>query len=152
MKILIIDDEMTILRKMETLLAPYGECVLATSADQALQLCAAAAKLGTPFGLMTIDIHLEQANGLDLLAAINKLENDRDLPAARKIMVTASGTKDNIMKAVVKGCDGFIVKPVKRDTLEQKMSGLGFVKKPAPTPADLPASIADSTKDQASPQ
>jgi two-component system chemotaxis response regulator CheY len=152
MKILIIDDEATVLKKMEAILAPYGECVLATGADQALELCAAADKLGKPFDLITIDIHLKEANGLDLLAAINKLENDRTLPAARKVMVTASGTKDNIMKAVVKGCDGFIVKPVRRGTLEQKMLGWGFVKKPESTPEILPEPIAEAAKNQSSTQ
>ena len=115
MKILIVDDEMTVLKKMESVLLPYGECTLATSAEQALKLCAGAVGLGAPFDLITIDIHLQDSNGLDLLAALNKMEKDKAVPVAKKIMVTASGTKDNLLKAVTKGCDGFIVKPVKRD-------------------------------------
>jgi DNA-binding response OmpR family regulator len=47
-------------------------------------------------------------------------------------MVTASGTKDNLIKAASSGCDGFMVKPVKKDTLEEKMAAWGFEKKPEP--------------------
>ena len=129
MKILIIDDEMAALTKMKVLLSTYGECTLSTNAGQALQLCSKAIKSGVPFELITIDIQLGDHNGHDLLEKINKLELQERVPAAKKIMATASGTKDNLMKAYSKGCDGFIVKPVKRDDLEQKMLSLGYVKK-----------------------
>jgi CheY-like chemotaxis protein len=43
-------------------------------------------------------------------------------------MVTASGTKTNLLKAATKGCNGFMVKPVKKDTLDGKMASLGFAK------------------------
>jgi two-component system, chemotaxis family, chemotaxis protein CheY len=126
MRILIVDDEMAALTKMKVLLAAYGECVLAPTAQQALQLYAAAIQESAPFDLITIDIHLGDTNGLNLLEALNRLENQHALGAAKKLMVTASGTKDNLIRALIKGCDGFLVKPVKRDTLAEKMSALGF--------------------------
>jgi CheY-like chemotaxis protein len=43
-------------------------------------------------------------------------------------MVTASGTKANLVKAYTRGCDGFLVKPVKRDVLEEKLLGLELTK------------------------
>ena len=131
MKILIVDDEFTVLTKMEALFSGYGDCSVATNATQAIQLCAAALQEKAPFDLISIDIQLPETNGLDLLTAINKLEAQNQIQAAKKIMVTSSGTKDNLYKAFVKGCDGFIVKPVKRDTLDQKMASLGFSKKGA---------------------
>lgn len=132
MKILIIDDEMPVLTKMKVLLSAYGECTLATTARQAIQLCTSALQENKPFDLITIDIHLKDVSGLDLLASINQIENETPLPPAKKVVVTAAGTKDNIIRAMIKGCDGFLVKPVKRDTLEQKLDSLGFAK---PSPA-----------------
>ncbi len=132
MKILIIDDEMPVLTKMKVLLSAYGECTLANTAQQAIQLCTSALQENKPFDLITIDIHLKDVSGLDLLVSINQIENETALPAAKKVVVTAAGTKDNIIRAMIKGCDGFLVKPVKRDTLEQKLAGLGFAK---PSPA-----------------
>lgn len=129
MKILIIDDEITALTKMKVLLSSYGDCTLSTNMNQALQLCQKAIHSGIPFELITIDIQLGNDNGHDLLENINQMELRERATPAKKIMVTASGTKDNLMKAYSKGCDGFIVKPVKRDDLEQKMLSLGYTKK-----------------------
>lgn len=133
MRILIVDDEMPVLAKMKVMLSAYGECVLASNAQHALQLFTAAAQKGTPFHLITIDINLDGTNGIDLLEAMIRLENQQAQPIAKKIMVSASGTKDNLIRARIKGCDGFMVKPVKRDTLIEKMTSLGYC--PAPPTA-----------------
>jgi two-component system, chemotaxis family, chemotaxis protein CheY len=132
MKILAIDDEMTALTKMKVLLSAYGDCTMATNSAKGLQLCAAAIQDGTPYDLITIDIQMPGASGLDLVAAIKRLETSHNVPASKKIMVSASGTVENLLSAKSKGCDGFIVKPVKRDTLAEKMADLGLVK---PDPA-----------------
>ena len=129
MKILIVDDEMAALTKMKVLLSAYGECTLSTQAGQALQLCAKAIQAGVPFELIPIDIQLGDASGHDLLHAIQTLEERERVTPAKKLMVTASGTRENLLKAHAKGCDGFIVKPAMRDALEQKMLAMGFDKK-----------------------
>jgi two-component system chemotaxis response regulator CheY len=129
MKYLIVEDKMTALIKMKAMLSAYGEGTGVTNGYQAIEQCAAAIKKGAPLDLITIDIGLPKVSGLKVLQAINKLESDNDVPASKKIMVTASGTKDNLLKAASSGCDGFLVKPVKKDTLEEKMTALGFTKK-----------------------
>jgi CheY-like chemotaxis protein len=131
MKILIIDDEMSALTKMKVLLSPYGECTLSTHGHQALQYCSKAIEGGVHFELITIDIQLGDTTGHELMERIKKMESDARVVPARKIMITASGTKENLVRAHTKGCDGFLVKPVKRDALEQKMLSLGYVKKVA---------------------
>lgn len=129
MKILIVDDEMAALTKMKVLLAPFGECVLSTNAQQALRKCSKAIEGNVPFDLITIDIQLGTTSGHELLEQIKLMEQQQNVAAAKKVMVTASGTKENLVKAYAKGCDGFLVKPVKRDDLEQKMLAMGYVKK-----------------------
>ena len=129
MNFLVIEDEMTALIKMKAMLSAYGEGTGVTNGYQALEQCAAAIKNGTAFDLITIDIGLPKVSGLKVLQAINKLEDDHDVPASKKIMVTASGTKDNLVKAAASGCNGFLVKPVRKDTLDEKMTALGFAKK-----------------------
>jgi DNA-binding NtrC family response regulator len=125
-KILIVDDEMAALAKMKALLKPYGECTLSSSVAQALQFYKSAIENKTPFDLVTIDIKIGDADGNDLLQQINQLELKELVPAAKKIMITAVGTKENLFKAYSRGCAGFLVKPVKRDVLEQNMTALGF--------------------------
>ena len=136
MKILIVDDEMAALTKMKVLMSAFGECTLCTGSQQAVQLCAKAIEGGRPFELITIDIHLGRADGNELLEEINQIEAKQRATPAKKLVITASGTKENLVKAYQKGCDGFIVKPVQRDALDQKMLSLGFVKKGAEASPD----------------
>jgi two-component system chemotaxis response regulator CheY len=132
MKFLVIEDEMTALIKMKAMLNAYGDGTGVTNGYQALEQCAAAIRNGMPFDLITIDIGLPKISGLQVLQAINKLESENQVQASKKIMVTASGTKENLIKAASGGCNGFMVKPVKKDTLEEKMTALGFEKRPEP--------------------
>ncbi|MBT8340116.1 MAG: response regulator [Desulfatitalea sp.] len=129
MNILVVDDEMAALTKMKVLLTPYGECTLSTHGQQAFQKYVKAAQSGVPFGLVTIDIQLGELSGHDLLEQINQFEAKDGVTPARKLMISASGTRENLLKAHSKGCDGFLVKPVKRDDLEHKLLTMGFVKK-----------------------
>jgi two-component system, chemotaxis family, chemotaxis protein CheY len=129
MNFLIVDDEMTALIKMKAMLSAYGNCTAVTNGYHALEQCASAIKKGAPYDLITIDIGLPKVSGLKVLQAISQLESDNNVPASKKIMVTASGTKENLLKASSSGCNGFIVKPVRKDTLEEKMAALGFSKK-----------------------
>jgi len=128
MKILIIDDEITALTKMKALLSAHGDCTMTTHAEQALRLFEAAIEDDTPFNLVFIDIQLSQSSGFDILDSLTQLEIQADVNASVKIMVTASGTKANLVKAYTRECDGFLVKPVKRDILEEKLRNLGLVK------------------------
>ena len=128
MKILIIDDEITALTKMKALLSNYGDCTMTTHAEQALRLFEAAIEDKTPYDLVFIDIQLSQTSGFDILDSLIQMEIQSDAARSIKIMVTASGTKANLVKAYTKGCDGFLVKPVKRDVLEEKLLGLGLTK------------------------
>lgn len=130
MNILIIDDEPAVLTKMEAMLTPYGKCSQAASALQTMKLCADAVNGNVYFDLITIDIQLPDSNGIELLMSINQLEVKSNVAPAKKIMITSSSTKENLQKAFLNGCDGFMVKPVKRDTLDQKMQSLGFVERP----------------------
>ena len=132
MNFLVIEDEMTALIKMKAMLNAFGEGIGVTNGYQALEQCAAAIKKGNPFDLIAIDIGLPKVSGLQVLQAINKLESEHQVMASKKIMVTASGTKDNLIKAASGGCNGFLVKPVRRDTLDEKMAALGFEKRPEP--------------------
>lgn len=126
MNFLVIEDEMIALIKMKALLSAYGEGTGVTNGYQALEQCAAAIKQGTPFDLITIDIGLPKVSGLQVLQAINKLETDNHVPASKKIIVTASGTKDNLIKAALSGCNDFLVKPVKKKHPGREDGRLGF--------------------------
>jgi len=56
--------------------------------------------------LTTLDITMPEMDGIEALKAIRKID-----PAAQIIMVSAMGSKDNVMAAVKSGAKNFIVKP-----------------------------------------
>ena len=77
---------------------------------------------------------------MDILESFTQMEVEAEVKHAIKIMVTASGTKENLIRAYSKGCDGFLVKPVKRDTLDEKLQSFGFEKVQASAQDNQPPS------------
>jgi len=64
------------------------------------------------YNIALIDIKLPDIEGTALLNTFNE-----KLPKMKKIIVTGFPTLENAMKAVNEGADGYILKPVKMETL-----------------------------------
>ncbi len=64
------------------------------------------------YNIVLIDIKLPDMEGTDLLNTFNEKR-----PKMKKIIVTGFPTLENAMKAVNEGADGYILKPVKIETL-----------------------------------
>ena len=116
MRILVIDDEFAALKKLEVLLSEYGECDAATHAGQAKELFAKAIKSGQPYDLITIDIGLPDASGIELLKFFSALESKNTKLGSKKFMVTGSADADDVLNAS-QFCNGYITKQIKRDVL-----------------------------------
>lgn len=122
MKILVVDDEFVALNTLAKFLDEYGSVDKAASAQDALTLFHKAYLNGDYYDLMTIDIEMPVMDGIELLKKINKDEELLFCPPALKVMVTASGTANNVAKAAELDCQAFIVKPIKREILRQKLA------------------------------
>ncbi len=127
MRSLVIDDEFVALSKMVGLLRPLGDCDAATSGEQALNLFLRALTNGAPYDLITIDINMPDMNGITLLSRFQAEEKVHCSPASRKLMVTADSSASNVRAALAGDCDGFIVKPIKRAVLADKLASLHLV-------------------------
>lgn len=125
-KILAIDDEFTALTKMQLILSEYGECEVATTATQSIDLIKSALANGMYFDLITIDIELPDIDGITLLSEILQEEKKYNRHAV-KLVVSAVSTATNVYRAAKSRCDGFLVKPVKREMLREKLVSLGIV-------------------------
>jgi two-component system chemotaxis response regulator CheY len=128
MRCLAVDDEFVALTKMSTLLGDYGACDTASNGEQALTMFQRAFIDGNPYQLITIDIDMPGINGIQLLKMITVDENLLFIPKAFKIIVTAEGSPGNVIQAIENKCDSFLVKPVKKDTLQQRLKELGILK------------------------
>lgn len=128
MRILVIDDEYVALKKMKHLLDPYGDVDIASGAKQALEMYTKAYWDKRMYDLFTIDIDMPEMNGIELLERICHQEELLMVNPAKKIMVTAESTAENLAKAYKKKSDDFVVKPVLKHILDKKLDKLGFQK------------------------
>jgi two-component system, chemotaxis family, chemotaxis protein CheY len=127
MRSLVIDDEFVALNKLVGLLTPFGQCDAATSGCQALEMFCRALKDTCPYRLVTIDINMPDINGIVLLGRLQQAERVVACISARKLMVTAASSESHVLAAATGDCDGFLVKPVRRTVLLQKLQALGLV-------------------------
>jgi CheY-like chemotaxis protein len=110
-KILVIDDETTMLETLSSFFGSRGyQLMTATSAEVALKLI----KEEQP-ALALIDIKLPGMNGLELLKIIK-----RDYPGIKTFVVTAFD-EENKKAAETIGCDAFFAKPIGLDQLKKKV-------------------------------
>ncbi|MCG3139135.1 MAG: hypothetical protein HJJLKODD_03014 [Phycisphaerae bacterium] len=124
---LVIDDEFVSLSKMVIMLEPLGHCDAATNGHQALSLFRQALEESRPYVLVTIDINMPDINGLMLLESLRLEEQKHVAPPAKKLIITADSSTLNVMLAVNKNCDGFLVKPVRQSVLIEKLTALKLI-------------------------
>lgn len=123
MRILLIDDEPIALTKLELMLTNVGECDTAVNGVQATEHFVRSISEKQPYDVVTIDIELPDITGLDLLNRFCELEKKNGIPPTKKIMVTAHSKVDYVVKARDK-CDAFLVKPIRKATLLEKILAL----------------------------
>jgi DNA-binding NtrC family response regulator len=107
-RILIVDDEPTILNLLNKILIGQGyDATPASNGEKALQLLQT-----EKFDLMISDINMTPINGMELLRKATK-----DWPNMGVIMLTAYGTVATAVEAMKEGAFDYITKPFKLDEL-----------------------------------
>ncbi len=128
MKILVVDDEYVSLKKMKILMSGYGDVDTASSGREALDKFSKSYWDEQFYDLITIDIEMPDMTGLELLERIIDQEKLLMITPAKKIIITAEGTAENLAIAYKYKVSGFIVKPVQRLVLDKKLSSMGFAR------------------------
>ena len=110
-KILVVDDETTMLETLSGFFGSRGyQLMTAASAEAALKLLAEEQP-----SLALIDIKLPGMNGIELLKVIK-----RDYPAGKTFVITAYD-EENKKAAEAIGIDAFFAKPIGLDALKKKV-------------------------------
>lgn len=107
-KVLIIDDDKSILNILSKILGKNG-CIVDTaeSGQEALN------KLTTKtYSVALIDVRLQDTNGLDLLIEIQNIA-----PKMRKILLTGYPSDEDRIKALERGAEYYLAKPVSPEKL-----------------------------------
>ncbi len=107
-RILIVDDELSIVQVLKTLLLRSGHCITsASSGDEAVVLLKE-----NVFDLMITDVRLPGIDGISLLHEARALQSDLAV-----IVMTAYAGVDNAVEAMRNGAFDYITKPFKFDEL-----------------------------------
>jgi len=114
-KVLIIDDSAFIAKQLGQILVSAGFSVADTALDglQGIDIYKA---LYPNIDLVTMDITMPRLDGVSALEQI--LEFDKQ---AKVIMVTALGSEDIVKKCLVMGAKNFIVKPLDRSKVLERI-------------------------------
>ena len=107
-KVLIVDDDENIRNTMKAILEDEGYIVdLATTGNEAIEK-----SQKSTYNIALLDIRLPDMEGVELL----KLMKDAT-PRTRKIMVTGYPSMQNVITALNKNADAYLIKPVNVEKL-----------------------------------
>lgn len=117
--VVVADDTPTVQFYLKRLLElAEVNCLLASNGMEAVELCRT-----QTVDLVLMDIQMPEMNGLEATAAIKSLKPS--LPVLAQTAHALAGDRERI---IASGCDDYIVKPIRKDTLMEKLSG--YFKKP----------------------
>jgi two-component system chemotaxis response regulator CheY len=116
MKVLVVDDMVTMRRIVKNILKQlgFGNVDEAENGQEALQKLKA-----DTFGFVVSDWNMPVMTGIDMLRAIRA---DEKLKAIPVLMVTAEAQQSNLIEAVQAGVSNYIVKPFTAETMQEKIA------------------------------
>ncbi|MBK8100102.1 MAG: response regulator [Planctomycetes bacterium] len=129
MRILVVEDDFISRNLMVRFLTPLGTVETGEDGKKGVEAFEKALKKGSPFDLVTLDIMMPQMDGHAALQKIRALEKQIGVPQnlrARVLMTTALDDVKNITAAFRELCDDYVVKPVRKPVLFEKIAELGF--------------------------
>lgn len=115
-KVLVIDDEAIIVKRLKTLMEGLGYCVTAfTDSEAALE------KLKSErFDVVITDLKMRKNDGLRILEAAKRKDK-----STRVIIITGFGDRECVNEVLKKGAAGCISKPFKIEDLQRAINRSG---------------------------
>ncbi|MFV0348055.1 MAG: response regulator [Halodesulfovibrio sp.] len=130
MRFLIVEDDFTSRKFMQTILSPYGECDIAVNGKEALEAFEASLA-GGKYDLICLDIMMPEMDGQEALRRIRDLERSKGIRSTdevKVVMITALDDPKNVVEAYYKGgATSYVPKPVDRQLFIQLLKNLGVL-------------------------
>jgi two-component system, chemotaxis family, chemotaxis protein CheY len=130
MRALIVDDDVVGRRLMEKYLSPYAECDFAEDGLDAIRAFIVARTENRQYDLICLDILMPLMDGQEALRRIRQLEDKYSVAERNrvKILITTSfADREHIMRAAVDRCSGYLVKPIEKALLLNKLKSVGLL-------------------------
>jgi len=77
-----------------------------------------------PYDVALVDWDMPRMNGLEFVESVRR---NRDFSSLKIMMVTTQNSQDRIVQALRAGADDFLMKPVTREMLTEKLQALGIL-------------------------
>lgn len=140
MRILIVDDDYISGVKLKAILVRYGDCDLAPSGQIALNLIEAAVQQGQPYDLVTLDLHLPDISGQDVLKTLRTkeivyLREGKQKAQTKVLVITASNDEGEKRRILSSGADDYLRKPFNGDSVDSTLKRINI--EPAKEPMQI---------------
>lgn len=132
MKCLIVEDDLTSRKLLESYLNDCADCSVAGDGNQAVEAFEEALDFGRPYDLICLDVMMPDMDGHEALTAIRRIEAERGiggLDGVKVIMTTALDDSTTIFGSFREGCEAYVVKPIAKDKLMAEIDKLGLLAK-----------------------
>jgi PAS domain S-box-containing protein len=125
LSILVAEDNEINALLMRSLLTKLGHrVVIATNGEAALESWLAARSAGAPYDLVLMDIQMPQLDGIEAAKRIRAREVDESGRRTPILALTANTLVEDRYACFEAGMDGFLIKPLDREKLEEALAGL----------------------------
>jgi len=129
-KCLIVEDDPIGRNLISRIMQDYTSVDVAVDGNEAVALFTSAFEEGEGYGLVLLDIMMPGKSGQDVLKIIREFEEKNGIlgsNAATIVMTTALDDKDNVFEAFRHQCEGYLVKPITRQKIEDQLQKLGLM-------------------------
>lgn len=130
MKILIVDDDFTNRILLQEFLKAYGTHHLAVTGTEAVAAVKKSLEEKEPYHLICLDIMMPEMDGQEALKEIRALEKAAGIKPARQVkvlMISALDDARNIVESFKGLCDGYLVKPLNKQNLQEKLRSMDLI-------------------------
>ncbi len=125
LSVLVAEDNEINALLMRSLLTRLGHrTVVTTNGEQALESWLASDAAGTPFDLVLMDIQMPRLDGIETAKRIRTLEAGQRVRRTPILALTANTLVEDRYACFEAGMDGFLLKPLDREKLEEALRHL----------------------------
>lgn len=125
LKSLVAEDDPASRLLLQRSLEPYGEVHAAANGRDAVAMFRLAMTQREPYDLVCLDIMMPEMDGYEALEAIRHIEGKQS--RAKIVMTTALAGAEDVRKAVQKQCDAYIIKPIRKEMLIDKLRSFNLI-------------------------
>ena len=132
MRVLIVEDDFSSRKILQTIISDHGICDIAIDGKEAIEAYKMSWLNSTPYDLICMDIMMPNVDGLQALAAIRRIEKEMDVKekdGVKVVMTTALDDPRTVVESYYKlGATSYIVKPIGKQKLLQEVEKLGLIR------------------------